>query len=83
VEDFAFAERHVATGWLLVIEMSPVKKISIGKKIKTFEHHLLVLFVNFLLDVKRVSVTGRHHLVVLFPLVLDDQFDLILQTEEE
>jgi hypothetical protein len=33
VEDFAFAERHVATGWLLVIEMSPVKKISIGKKI--------------------------------------------------
>jgi hypothetical protein len=37
----------------------------------------------FVLDVKRVSVTRRHHLIVLFPFVLHDQFDLILKTEEE
>ncbi len=81
MEDFAFPERHVVTGWLLVIEMSPVKSFS-AEKMKYLKD-ILVLSGDFLLDVKRVSVAGRHHLVVLVPFVLDDQFDLILQTEEE
>lgn len=37
----------------------------------------------FLLDIERIAVAGCNHLVVLFPFVLDNQFDLVLQTEKK